>query len=334
MEKAINSQVQVQNSLAKALGEYDLGIMEKRLREVPGIQNLVVTRFGMGILACLALDIKMNKAAEPDELQNRALKAFYNLSQIHADFNRKFEELAKTTWEIKPRSAFSTPEFFSKVGNKQARTDYSLLEMVCEAYAYSMKKNRIMGYLEKDYARGMAEKRLDCNLSSDVFRDLAKGKTNLDLTGVLVSYYNSDPSAFFHEMVGLRTKSGVERYVETTVYLLRPSKEDVEAWQKKGKLDEAKEAWKSSDYSKALLGYLTQSGTEKFLGRMEHAASKPGQAICSENEIDWREHDDIVLRYYDDPPLPVAFYNVAKKKEPSMILLEALFYKVKMDLER
>ncbi|MFA5929350.1 MAG: hypothetical protein WC861_00540 [Candidatus Micrarchaeia archaeon] len=172
---------------------------KRNLQNVPEILKLVNGDFGQNILAGLAL-LRLD-GKKDDAIREMAIAAFTKFSTVRNDFLSKYNELRK------------------KYG---INSQMSEIDIVGEAFAYSMGKNKIRYLEETNSAQGMAGNHLDCDLSSYMFMQLGK-EVGLSLTAVTLPspglssgllFGNAKPAG--HVVVAYG-KGKITHYVETTL---------------------------------------------------------------------------------------------------------------------
>ena len=98
-------------------------------------------------------------------------------------------------------------------------TSTTRLENAVSAFYYSLKKNKIASQVESNFARGLAENHMDCDLSGYLFMQFGIG-IGLDLVGVYLRPLL--PSQVGHFAVAYRMNGKITHYIETTQFLYNP----------------------------------------------------------------------------------------------------------------
>lgn len=176
--------------LKKELAKFGLEFLAEDLAKIKDIGRLVNGIFGRSILASLAMN---DGNLDKDDLVSQAKAAFENFGKFRAALLEKLQELEKVGF----------------ANTKQS----GRLETFAEAFRFAMDKIG-MAYLEEtDYARAVANLRMDCDLSTVLFIQLGR-ECGLELIGVI------RPK---HYLAAYRENGAVEKHIETT--MLYSSKE-------------------------------------------------------------------------------------------------------------
>jgi hypothetical protein len=168
--------------------------LENDLRGIPDINKLAVTLYGNDILLSLAYE-KEEEGFSDEKVKKTAVSAFQNYASVKNDFAKQFEEIRKKAWK---RPAVKGDE----------------LEAVLLAFGYAMYQNKADYKEEDDFARGMANRKIDCDLTSFLLIDCARG-VGISLLGVDILL--GDPgSPFRHYLAAYKDSSGTMSYIEAT----------------------------------------------------------------------------------------------------------------------
>jgi len=128
------------------------------------------------------------------------LKLFLKLQNIRMDFLEEF---------------YALQELQAKYNSDT--TSVTRLENATSAFFYTMKKNKIVGKEEDNFAKGLAENHLDCDLSGYLFIQFGR-EIGLDLIGVFLTPI--PPKDAGHFVVAYRENGKITHYIETTNLLL------------------------------------------------------------------------------------------------------------------
>jgi len=178
------------SALDSKLAQFDLQFLKNDLQKIPDIQTLAGGVFGTSLLAGLAM-LRLEGRTDP-YLRNVAIIVFSKFSAIRKDFIQKYDELSK-------KKDFTMVNFTN-------------LQIAAEAFYYAMGKAKITHNPENNSARGLANNKIDCDISTYLFIQLGREK-GLELVKVGLRDPNSEPG----HVVAAEMKNGkIINYVETT----------------------------------------------------------------------------------------------------------------------
>ncbi len=202
--------VQTAPALEKTLSEFGLAFLASDLRTIPKIERLTLTAYGQTMLANLGLGILRGNAKE--EIRKDAIASFSNFGKIYDDYNKKFAELEKRSMSFFTKGARWDSN--KKKSDDSGERTRSRLENAGLAFYYSMHNNKIVYKESTDFAHGMADKAIDCDLSAVLFNDLAKER-GLPLAGGMVR----KDGTYSHYVSVVMNKERMDFAVETTMLL-------------------------------------------------------------------------------------------------------------------
>ncbi|VVC02263.1 Uncharacterised protein [uncultured archaeon] len=137
----------------------------------------------------------------PADVKGSVLAAFSRLQSLRSDFFDEFYALREL-----------------QTKNNVDSTSLTRLENAVSAFAYVMQKHKIPYVVEGNFAKGLSQGHMDCDLSSYLFIQFGK-EAGLDLIGVEMEPLKKDSAGHF--AVAYRQNGEITHYIETTLLLYK-----------------------------------------------------------------------------------------------------------------